>query len=112
MLLLAYKVLFMWVLNIHTYVHTYIHVIVVTQASVHCLICTHNAQVPEGQCIRIRQCTPACVTDYTLKVVKSLKGIATSVIQTFGNRLAAKMVTCNIRSLYKQCSLPALWVYW
>jgi len=36
------------------------------------------------------------------KSVKSLKSIAMSAIQTQSNRLAAKMVTCNINSLYKQ----------
>ena len=41
-----------------------VHVIVVTQARVHCLICTHDAQgraAPEGECGHIRQCTSACV---------------------------------------------------
>jgi len=42
-----------------------IHVIVVTQAGVHCLICTHDARgraAPEGKCVYISQCNPACVT--------------------------------------------------
>ena len=42
----------------------YVHVIVVTQARVRCLICTHDARgraAPEGECGHIRQRTSACV---------------------------------------------------
>ena len=45
--------------------HYYIHVIVVTQARVLCLICTHDVRgraAPEGECVHIRQSTSACVT--------------------------------------------------
>jgi len=41
------------------------YAIVVTQAGVHCLICTHDARgraAPEGECVNISQCIPACVT--------------------------------------------------
>jgi len=33
---------------IHAYIRT-VHVIVITQAGVHCLICTHDACAPEGE---------------------------------------------------------------
>jgi len=56
--------------------------------------------VPEGECIHIRQCTPACVA--LKKSAKSLKSIAMSAMQTQSNKLVAKMVARNISSLFKQ----------
>jgi len=44
------------------------YILVVTQAGVHCLICTHSpsgAERLQASCIHIRQCTPACVTTIT-----------------------------------------------
>jgi len=66
---------------------------------------TCNSCTPKGECVHIRQCTPACVTTNMLNLkcqFKSLKSIATSAIHTQSNRFAAKMITCNISSLYKQ----------
>jgi len=87
------------------------YVIVVTQAGVHCLRYMHDAQgraAPEGECIHIRQCTPACVTTniyVTLKKsVKSLKSIAMSAIQSQSNRLAAETIlaACTSKILFNK----------
>ena len=50
------------------------YVIVVTQAQVHCLICTHDAQGrarPEGECGHIRQCTSTSVETNMLHFMHS-----------------------------------------
>ena len=52
---------------IRTYVHTYVclYVIVVMQAQMYCLICTHNTRghyAPKRECGDIRQCKRASVT--------------------------------------------------
>jgi len=66
-----------------------------------CLIRTHDARghtTPiEGNAL-----LPLILYVALKRSVKSLKSIATSAIPAQSNGLVAKMVTCNISSLYKQ----------
>ena len=66
--------------NIPGFVHA-CNMVVVTQARVHCLMCTHNNQgytVPEGEYGHIRQCKIGCVATNMLHFLS--KGLVVIII--------------------------------
>ena len=92
--------------------YVYMYVIVVIQARVRCLICTHDARgraAPEGECGHIRQRTSSCVATNMLHFHGLTVFIQTLVTFDYGFQIIV-LQTLAMHFFYTDTCTIVLWV--